>query len=204
MARLNFFFLCSLVVLIGGCVSTKDPYRRHVRKLQKGKITEDTSFVYQLPYEEGKSYRMIQGYFSAFSHKNRAAIDFKMKRGTNICAARDGVVIRVKEDGDRGGWNRKYRPFGNNIVIQHEDGSRAGYWHLQKDGALVNVGDTVKAGQVIALSGKTGYSALPHLHFMVWSSGGVQWQQIPTRFRTASGDKYLRPWKKYRKPASRQ
>ncbi|MBL7738809.1 MAG: M23 family metallopeptidase [Chitinophagaceae bacterium] len=181
-----------------GCVSTKDPYRNYVRKLQKGKITEDTSFVYQLPYEESKSYRVIQGYFSAFSHKNRAALDFKMKRGANICAARDGVVIRVKEDGDRGGWNRKYRPYGNNIVIQHADGTRSGYWHLQKDGALVNMGDTVKAGQVIALSGKTGYAAVPHLHFMVWSNYGGQWQQVPTRFQTRKGIKYLRPWKKYK------
>ncbi|MBC7948110.1 MAG: M23 family metallopeptidase [Chitinophagaceae bacterium] len=198
MKLLYIVFLTALV----GCASTKDPYRKHVRLLQKGKITEDTSVVYQLPFEDGKSYRMIQGYFSAFSHKNRAAIDFRMKRGSKICAARGGVVIRVKEDGDKGGWNRKYRPFGNNIVIQHPDGTRAGYWHLQKDGALVNIGDTVKAGQVIALSGKTGYAAVPHLHFMVWASGGVQWQQVPTRFFTASGPKYLKPWKKYQKPAT--
>ena len=57
-----------------------------------------------------------------------------------------------------------------NIVIQHPDGSRAGYWHLQKDGALVNVGDTVSKGQVIGLSGKTGYAFQPHLHFIVWIS----------------------------------
>jgi murein DD-endopeptidase MepM/ murein hydrolase activator NlpD len=196
------FLLIVSLVLIGlfGCVSIKDPYQKHVRNLQKGRVTEDTSFVYQLPYEEGKSYRMIQGYYSAYSHKNRAAIDFKMKRGTKICAARDGIVIRVKEDGDRGGWNRKYRPFGNNIVIEHSDGSRAGYWHLQKDGALVNIGDTVNAGQVIGLSGKTGYTAVPHLHFMVWSSNTVQWRPIPTRFQTESGIGYLRSWKKHRKP----
>jgi murein DD-endopeptidase MepM/ murein hydrolase activator NlpD len=194
----------ALLAVLFGCSSTKDPYQKKVRLLQKGKITEDSSFVYQLPYEEGKKYRMIQGYFSSFSHKNRAALDFKMKRGTKICAARDGIVVRVKEDGDRGGWNAKYRPYGNNIVIQHADGSRAGYWHLQKDGALVNTGDTVKAGQVIALSGKTGYAAVPHLHFMVWSSGNSQWTQIPTRFKTKKGVKYLKPWKKYRKTEPQQ
>jgi murein DD-endopeptidase MepM/ murein hydrolase activator NlpD len=192
-----FLFIISLVILCG-CVSTKDPYKRYVRNLQKGKIKEDTSYVYQLPYEEGKTYTMLQGYFSPFSHKNRAALDFKLKRGTKICAARGGIVIRVKEDGDRGGWNRKYRPYGNNIVIEHPDGSRAGYWHLQKDGALVNVGDTVSAGQVIALSGKTGYAALPHLHFLVWTSRNGNWQAVPTRFRTSNGVKYLRPLRKYR------
>ncbi|MEO5564325.1 MAG: M23 family metallopeptidase, partial [Chitinophagaceae bacterium] len=132
------------------------------------------------------------------SHKERAALDFKMKRGTKICAAREGIVTRAKEDGDRGGWNKKYRSYGNNIVIEHADGSRAGYWHIQKDGALVNVGDTVKKGQVIALSGKTGYAFMPHLHFLVWTSGSGRWRQIPTRFRTSKGPKYLRSWRKYR------
>jgi murein DD-endopeptidase MepM/ murein hydrolase activator NlpD len=192
------FLLFIYLLALCGCVSTKDPYRRYVLNLQKGKIKEDTSYVYRLPYEEGKTHTMIQGYFSPFSHKNRAALDFKLKRGTKICAAREGIVIRVKEDGDRGGWNRKYRRDGNNIVIEHPDGSRAGYWHLQKDGALVNVGDTVKAGQVIALSGKTGYAALPHLHFLVWTSRNGNWQPVPTRFRTSSGVKYLRPLRKYR------
>lgn len=184
--------------MLSGCAATNDPYKKQVRLFQKGKIKEDTSYVYHLPYEEGKSYQLVQGYFSAFSHKNRAALDFKMKRGTTICAAREGVVVRVKEDGDRGGWNKKYRPYGNNIVIQHADGSRAGYWHLQKDGALVNVGDTVKTGQAIALSGKTGYAALPHLHFLVWTTANGNWQQIPTRFKTSKGIKYLRPLRKYR------
>ena len=105
------------------------------------------------------------------------------------------MVVRVKEDGDRGGWNKKYRPYGNNIVIQHDDGSRAGYWHLQEDGALVNVGDSVKKGQVIALSGKTGYAAFPHLHFLVWTYNNGDWQQIATRFQTSKGIKYLKPIK---------
>jgi murein DD-endopeptidase MepM/ murein hydrolase activator NlpD len=198
MARVLKTILICLITICVGCVASRDPYKKQVRRLQKGQLKEDTSFVYQLPFETGKSYRLIQGYFSAFSHKNRAALDFKMKRGTKIAAARDGIVLRVKEDGDRGGWNPKYRPYGNNIVIQHADGTRAGYWHLQKDGALVNVGDSVKAGQVIALSGKTGYAALPHLHFLVWSNYNNSWQQVPTRFATASGPSYLRPMRKYR------
>ena len=125
-----------------------------------------------------------------------------MKRGTKITAARDGVVVRAKEDGKKGGLKSKYRPDGNNIVIQHADGSRAGYWHLQHNGTLVNVGDTVKTGQIIGLSGKTGYALVPHLHFLVWRSGGGQWQQIPTRFQTSMGIKYLRSWRKYNRPLS--
>ena len=185
--------------VISSCAVSSNPLRKEVKLLRKGLIKDDTSYVYSLPYEEGKCYRMIQGYFSHFSHRERAALDFKMKRGTKILAAREGVVVRVKEDGDRGGWNKKYRPYGNNIVIQHPDGSRAGYWHLQKDGALVNVGDTVQKGQLIALSGKTGYAALPHLHFLVWDfDKNNQWRQVPTRFQTSKGIKYLRSLHRYK------
>lgn len=195
--RLTWLFF-SLFYLTG-CYVSKNPMRKEVKALQKGKIKEDSSYVYGLPYEEGKSYMMVQGYFSPFTHRERAALDFKMKRGTKICAARDGVVVRLKEDGDRGGLKRKYRPYGNYVIIQHEDSSRAGYWHLQKNGVLVNVGDSVKKGQVIALSGKTGYSAMPHLHFLVWSTDNRrQWRQVATRFETSKGIRYLRPWRKYR------
>ena len=185
------------LIFLAGCSVSNNPLRKEVKQLQKGIIKDDTSYVYGLPYEEGKTFRVIQGYFSRFTHKERAALDFNMKRGTNITAAREGVVVRVKEDGTKGGLKSKYRSHGNNIVIQHEDGSRAGYWHLQHNRALVNAGDTVKKGQIIALSGKTGYAMVPHLHFLVWRSGGGQWQQLPTRFQTSNGIKYLRSWKKY-------
>jgi len=193
-------FFCILPFFLAGCSVSKNPLRKQVRLLQKGIIKEDTSYVYELPFRKDRSYCLIQGYFSRFSHKERAALDFKMKRGTKICAARNGIVVRVKEDGDKGGLNRKYRPYGNNIVIEHEDGTRAGYWHLQFNGALVNVGDTIKQGQVIGLSGKTGYTALPHLHFLVWNfNTNGQWQQVPTRFQTSKGIKYLKPLHRYRK-----
>ncbi len=190
-----------ILVFLAGCSASKNPLRKEIKKLQKGILKDDTSYIYQLPFEPGQSYFLIQGYFGGFSHKQRAALDFKMQRGTRICAAREGVVVRVKEDGDRGGFNRKYRAYGNNIVIQHPDGSRAGYWHLQLNGALVNVGDTVKKGQVIAISGKTGYTALPHLHFLVWRFNEQgEWQQMATRFQTSHGVKYLRSFKTYTNP----
>jgi murein DD-endopeptidase MepM/ murein hydrolase activator NlpD len=193
------FLPVACLFFLTACSVSKNPMRKEVKLLQKGIIKDDTSYVYALPYEEGKSFRLIQGYFSHFTHKERAALDFNMKRGTRVSAAREGIVVRVKQDGTRGGFNKKYRPDGNNIVIQHIDGTRAGYWHLQHNSALVTVGDTVKKGQVIALSGKTGYAAVPHLHFLVWRSDpGTQWRQIATRFQTSKGPRYLRSWKKYK------
>ena len=190
-----------LLSLLTSCSVSKNPLRKQVKLLQKEIIRDDTSYVYALPFDEEKTFRVIQGYFSHFTHKERAALDFNMKRGTRITAAREGIVVRVKKNGTKGGFNKKYRPDGNNIVIQHADGSRAGYWHLQHNGALVNVGDTVKKGQVIALSGKTGYAAVPHLHFLVWRFDVKgQWQQVATRFQTSKGIKFLRSWKKYKRP----
>lgn len=194
-------FFLTLLLVFTGCSVSKDPIRNYTRQLQKGTIKEDTSYVYHLPFAVKTSHKLVQGYFSHYSHKNRIALDFKMKRGTEIFAARSGVIVRVKEDGNRGGWNKKYRPDGNLIIIQHEDGSRAGYWHLQQNGALVNLGDTVLQGQLIGLSGKTGYTLFPHLHFLVWRFDKAgHWQQIATRFKTSKGNVYLRPYKKYFNP----
>ena len=189
------------LMALASCTASRDPMRSTARQLQKGIIKEDTSFAYSLPFKPGESHLVVQGYFSKYSHKNRVAIDFKMKKGTNVYAARGGVIVRVKIDGNKGGWNKKYRPYGNNIVIQHEDGSRAGYWHLKYNGSFVKIGDTIQQGQLIGLSGRTGYALFPHLHFLVWRNGSNgQWLQIPTRFKTSKGIIYLRPLRRYRNP----
>ena len=184
---------------LAGCAANKDAYKKHVRLLQRGKIKDDSTYVYGLPFEKGKAHLVVQGYFGAFSHRNRIAVDIKMKKGTRICAARDGVVIRVVSNNTRGGSSKKNRPYANLIVLQHIDGTRTGYWHLQHNGVLVKVGDTVKRGQVIGLSGRTGYTAFPHLHFLAWKFNHQgQWEQMPTRFLTPKGKKYLRPFHWYR------
>jgi murein DD-endopeptidase MepM/ murein hydrolase activator NlpD len=115
-----------------------------------------------------------------------------MKKGTMVCAARSGVVIATREDSDKGGLKPEMLSEGNYVIIDHGDGTDARYWHLQKNGVLVNVGDTIQQGQVIAKSGNTGYSAFPHLHFEVVKQGKGQ---VPTRFKTKKGIKYLRPAK---------
>lgn len=194
---ISYFIFCAIVVV--SCTASRDPRRIQIRQLQKGIIKDDTSYVYTLPYSIDESHCLVQGYFSRYSHKNRAALDFKMKKGTTIFAARNGIVVRVKKDGYKGGWNRKYRPEGNYIIVQHEDGSRAGYWHLQHDGAFVNTGDTVLQGQPIGLSGRTGYALFPHLHFLVWRfDKDSQWIPTATRFRTSKGNIYLRPFRRYK------
>lgn len=173
--------------------------RKLVKQLQKGKVKEDTSFVYQLPFKEGTAHLVAQGYYGGFSHKTMVALDFKMKKKTNICAARGGVVTHVWVGDSLGGLKEIHWQYGNSVTIRHEDGSRATYFHLSKDGSLVREGDTVQIGQPIALSGHTGYSAFPHLHFWVSAPGPNGYlRDVPVRFRTRRGPRYLRPMRIYR------
>lgn len=191
----------AIVLITAGSISSFLSFaqldNQTIRDLKGGRVVNDTSYVYWLPYKNKKSFLLIQGWQSNMSHKNELSLDFKMKPGTTVCAAREGVVTSTKEDSDRGGMKAEYMSDGNHVVIRHFDGTYAAYWHLQKDGVLVNVGDNVYQGQAIGYSGNTGYSAFPHLHFEVYTSS-MGYSTIPTRFLTRKGIRYLRPGKFYR------
>ena len=183
-----------LFLLISTCLKAQLT-DNEIHNLKAGKVKPDTSYIYTLPFAKGNKYLLIQAYNSKMSHTKELSLDFKMKQGSKICAARDGVVINTKEDSDLGGLNDAYLNEGNHIIIRHADGSTAMYWHLQKDGVLVNAGDSVKKGQLIGYSGNTGYTAFPHLHFQVQDKNG---NDIATRFLTKKGEIYLRPSKYYK------
>jgi hypothetical protein len=151
------------------------------------RAVHDDSWVYALPYPSGRAFRVSQGYGGGFSHQGaeRYAIDWKMPKGTLVLAARPGVVVEVKDDSAKGGPDRKFEASANYILIQHGDGTLGEYAHLLKGGVRVKVGQTVQAGTVIGLSGNTGFSSGPHLHFSVFrTKNGKERESIPTRFRT--------------------
>ncbi len=187
-------FLLAFSVSISGYSQISDA---EVRDLKGGNVQPDTTPIYQLPYEVGKKYLLIQGWQSSLSHKGEIAQDFKMRRGTKIFAARKGVVVQVKSDGTQAGLKSKYLGEGNNVVIMHADSTFAGYWHLKHNGPAVNVGDSVDQGEFIGYSGHTGYSAFPHLHFMVFKyEKGIR-RTIPIRYLTKKGPRYIRPGNRY-------
>ena len=150
----------------------------------------DDDHLYALPYASGRSYRILQGFGSRFSHTGleQYAIDFDMPEGTPVHAARGGVVAEVVERHSKGCWRSGCGKFANYIVILHSDGTTGEYYHLQKNGALVEAGDSVAQGQRIGYSGNTGNTALPHLHFAVYrASSRGETQSIPIRFQSADG-----------------
>ncbi|AFG38839.1 M23 family metallopeptidase [Spirochaeta africana] len=154
-------------------------------------VVHDDSHVYLLPYEHGRKYRVTQGYNGPFTHvgENQYAIDFDLEEGDPVHAARSGLVVEIKQDSSIGGPSPRYTEHANFILIQHDDGSFGNYVHLQYDGALVTVGDRVQAGDLIGLSGNTGRSSGPHLHFDVripTRSGRMQ--SLPTLFKNHDGE----------------
>ncbi len=118
--------------------------------------------VYKLPFPEGQSYTITQGYNNVLdgSHYGKLlySIDFSMREGTDIAATKSGKVVNLYEAGKK---------VNNYVILQHNDGLYSSYSHLKKDGVLVNVGDFVQQGEIIAKSGNTGYSTGPHLHFQI-------------------------------------
>lgn len=88
--------------------------------------------------------------------KLHSGVDLAVAEGTPVYAADNGKVI-VAEDSGNG--------YGNYIIIDHQNGFKTLYGHNSE--LLVSVGDIVAKGDKIALSGNTGNSTGPHLHFEV-------------------------------------
>ena len=88
-----------------------------------------------------------------------SGVDFEASEGTPVFAFQGGVVAEVGED-----------PIGGRTVrISHKDGLVSCYAHLSR--VLVRKGDSVSGGQKIALSGSSGQTTGPHLHFALFRDG---------------------------------
>lgn len=145
---------------------------------------------YLLPLRQAHQ-RVDQGFGGSFSHadpQNYYAVDFAADIGTTVLAARDGIVMQVESDFDKAGLDmEKFGGRANYVRILHADGSMGLYAHLEEGGVLVRVGQQVRAGQPIGLSGNTGFTTGPHLHFAVQVNRGMRLESIPFRMSGPQG-----------------
>ncbi|WP_371660595.1 M23 family metallopeptidase [Streptomyces sp. NBC_00280] len=106
--------------------------------------------------------------------------DFAVPSGTKVVAAHGGTVVKAGGNGAGDG-----SAYGNAVVIKHGNGTYSQYAHLSR--ISVKVGQVVATGQRIALSGNTGNSSGPHLHFEIRTTANYGSAVDPVAFLRAKG-----------------
>jgi len=178
-------------------MAVEDPAIAFHRELQFNARFGDPSarpepYAYRLPYRAGKTFSVLQGFHGAFSHRgsNEYAIDFDCPVATQVVAARPGTVVAANAAAMGSGTTPDFLEYSrtNFVLVMHDDGTLGEYMHLAPSGVRVTVGQRVDRGDELALSGNTGYSSTPHLHFQVITAAGdgVSAQSFPFQFAVTS------------------
>jgi murein DD-endopeptidase MepM/ murein hydrolase activator NlpD len=145
--------------------------------------TEPTAYIYAAPFSNYKPMEVTQGFKGRFSHSKPPhlhAIDIAMPIGTEITASRPGVVIGMKDDYAYAGTNSAFfYDKANYVRVYHDDGTYATYAHMLMGKVMVEIGDTVEKGQPLGLSGNSGFSTGPHLHFIIHYNHKGQVTSLP-------------------------
>jgi len=150
-------------------------------------------YPYRLPYRSGGTFSVLQGFHGAFSHRgsNEYAIDFDCPVATRVVAARPGLVVATHAAAQGSGTSPEFLEYTrtNFVFVLHEDGTLGEYMHLAPSGVEVHPGQQVARGEELALSGNTGFSSTPHLHFQVMTAGddGLSARSFPFELLVAPG-----------------
>jgi murein DD-endopeptidase MepM/ murein hydrolase activator NlpD len=147
---------------------------------------------YRAPFALANNYPVTQAFPEVATHTTRDsqyAVDMAMPIGTDIFAARGGIVFDTAVSNFRGGLDPvRDAPSANVVRIMHDDGTYAIYAHLNTNSIRVRPGDRVRRGQYIADSGNTGFSSGPHLHFAVVRNAGMRIESVPVTFLGANSE----------------
>lgn len=162
---------------------------------------------YLLPFQDAPLW-ILQGFNGPVSHvlfegrsgdtviqqDDRFSIDFALPLGTKVIAAKAGKVRSVYDSSDQ--WYEGLdlmtgiRAIVNSITLRHEDGTATLYSHLGKCSAQVRDGQQVEQGQLLAVTGMSGWiGPVPHLHFAAlrYEGGGFR-RTFPIEFENYQGN----------------
>ncbi len=143
------------------------------------------SYDYALPYPLGQTFSVLQGFHGEFSHRgsNEYAVDFDCPVATPVLATRPGTIVVANQAAQGSGTTAEFLDYKrtNFVIVRHDDGTLGEYMHLAPSSVIVKPGERVARGQPLALSGNTGFSSTPHLHFQVMTaaSDGVAAVSFP-------------------------
>jgi len=150
---------------------------------------------YRVPFAISNDYPVTQAYPKVVTHtgpESYYAVDMAMPIGTDIFAARAGIVFDIASNNYRAGLDVELDgPSANVVRILHDDGTYAIYAHLNTNTIRVRPGDKVERGEYIADSGNTGFSSGPHLHFAVVRNVGLRVESVPVTFIGANSDSVI-------------
>lgn len=149
--------------------------KAHAEKARAARSAERARLAFRLPVAGSYVSTGYQSSGSLWSSGSHSGIDFHAASGTPVVAVGAGMVVEA-------GWGGAY---GNNIVLRMTDGTYTQYGHLSSIG--VSVGQSVEAGRRIALSGSTGNSTGPHLHFEARSTPSYGSDMDPVAYLRAHG-----------------
>ncbi|MFD9236666.1 peptidoglycan DD-metalloendopeptidase family protein [[Kitasatospora] papulosa] len=131
------------------------PAQEAAAKTADSGASESTSSGWTAPVENANVTTQYRASGASWSSGYHTGSDFQAASGTSVRSIGEGTVVSAS-------WSGSY---GNEVVIQHSDGMYSQYAHLSS--LEVTTGQTVTGGQQIGLSGSTGNSTGPHLHFEV-------------------------------------
>jgi murein DD-endopeptidase MepM/ murein hydrolase activator NlpD len=128
------------------------------------------------------SYKLSASYAQAGGmwQSTHSGQDFAVPTGTKVVAIHGGTVVKAGGNGAGDG-----PAYGNAVVVKHGNGTYSQYAHLSR--VDVKVGQIVKTGQRIALSGNTGNSSGPHLHFEIRTTANYGTAVDPVKFLRGKG-----------------
>lgn len=144
---LLYFLICSCYISNGASPAF------HLTKIDKPiySILPDSSVASEFPPIKGK----VISPFGYRGHHKHTGTDIKLHKGDTVRAAYSGIVTKAS----------RYCGYGNLVILKHPNSIQTYYGHLSK--CLVNAGDSVVAGQIVGLGGRTGRASTDHLHFEI-------------------------------------